>query len=156
MDERPSFSVDEMLGSLARWLRIMGYDAVYHRDEDDTEIVDFAMREGRYLLTRDRELAARAGEDGLYIDDDDVMEQLSQVSEEFDLSLDESMTRCTVCNGPLEVLGREEVKDDVPEGALKENDRFYRCRRCGKLYWKGSHWTDIRAKLDSLGQSQSR
>ncbi len=148
--DRPRFSVDEMLGSLARWLRIMGYDAVYHRDQDDNEIVEFAGREGRYLLTRDRELAMRADETGLYITDDDVMEQLEQVSKRYALSLDETMTRCTVCNGQLEILETEEVRGEVPEGAMLNNDLFYRCTKCGKLYWKGSHWTDIRAKLASL------
>ncbi len=57
--DRPRFAVDEMLGTLARWLRVMGYDAVYEKDHNDDEIVDIAKREGRILLTRDRELAAR-------------------------------------------------------------------------------------------------
>jgi len=31
----PSFLLDGMLGNLARWLRIMGYDSVYLKDEKD-------------------------------------------------------------------------------------------------------------------------
>lgn len=150
MEDRPRFSADEMLGSLARWLRIMGYDTIYHKDQDDTEIVTQALEEGRYLLTRDRELALRAGKWGLYIEGDDIVGQLMQASKAFGLSLDESSTRCTLCNGELETLSPEEVGDEVPEGALSDNDEFYRCSNCGKLYWKGSHWIDIRAKLDAV------
>ena len=62
---RPRFSLDEMLGSLAKWLRIMGYDALYLRDLNDGEILRRAEEEGRILLTRDKELAHRAGEGGL-------------------------------------------------------------------------------------------
>jgi len=150
MPDRPAFSVDEMLGSLAKWLRIMGYDAVYHRDQTDNQIVEFAREEGRFLLTRDRELAVRAKGRGLYIVDDDVMQQLRQVSEEYGLILDESGTRCTLCNGRLEALGQDDVRGKIPEGALMSNSEFYRCVDCGKLYWKGTHWTDIRARLSSL------
>jgi len=150
---RPTFSVDEMLGTLARWLRILGYDAVYHRDQNDNQIVEFARAEGRLLLTRDRELAMRAGDRGLYVLDDDLIGQLKQVSEEYDLSLDETMTRCTVCNGQLDVIDPEDLEGEVPEGALRNNNLFYRCRDCGKIYWKGSHWKDIRARLDTINGS---
>ncbi|NYT11653.1 MAG: hypothetical protein GKC03_03765 [Methanomassiliicoccales archaeon] len=150
MADRPKFSVDEMLGSLARWLRIMGYDTIYHRDQSDTEIVNTAWEEGRFLLTRDKELAFRAGDGGLFIEDDDVMGQLKQVSKLLGLTLDESLTRCTMCNGELETLSPKEAEELVPEGALKNNDEFFRCMRCGKVYWKGTHWVDIRARLESV------
>jgi uncharacterized protein with PIN domain len=150
MADRPKFSVDEMLGSLARWLRIMGYDTIYHRDQSDTEIVNTAWEEGRFLLTRDKELAFRAGDEGLFIEDDDVVGQLKQVSKLLGLTLDESLTRCTMCNGELETLSPKEAEELVPEGALKNNDEFFRCMGCGKVYWKGTHWVDIRARLESV------
>jgi len=151
MDDRPLFSADEMLGSLARWLRIMGYDTRYFRDREDNEILETSQKEGRVLLTRDRELADRAGVGGLYVESDDLTEQLRQLSRVFSLQLDEERTRCTVCNSPLEEVGPEEVAGLVPEGALKNNDRFFRCTGCGKIYWKGSHWTNIRSRLRDIG-----
>jgi len=150
MADRPRFAVDVMLGSLARWLRIMGYDAAYQRNKDDNEIVGEARREGRIVLTRDRELAWRMGDHGLYIESDDPEEQLEQVCEAFALVLDESQTRCTVCNGELEVVPPSAVDSDVPEGALESNEEFYRCLRCGKIYWKGSHWKNIRERIASI------
>ena len=150
MTERPKFSVDEMLGSLARWLRIMGYDTVYHRDQSDTEIVNTASEQGRFLLTRDKELAFRAGDEGLFVVDDDVLGQLKQVVEALGLTLDESLTRCTICNGELETLPPQEAKELVPEGAFKNNDQFYRCSECGKIYWKGSHIKKILEILEPI------
>lgn len=156
MTERPRFAVDVMLGSLARWLRIMGYDAAYQRDKDDSEILEGARREGRIVLTRDKELAWRMGDDGIYVESDDPMEQLDQVSEAFGLSLDESHTRCTVCNGELEAVDPSEIDSSVPPGALESNDEFYRCLRCGKVYWRGSHWTNIRERIASIEESRAR
>jgi len=156
MTDRPKFSVDEMLGSLARWLRIMGYDTIYHRDQSDTEIVNTALEEGRFLLTRDKELTFRAGDAGLFIEDDEVIGQLKQVSKVLGLTLDESLTRCTMCNGELETIPLHEAKELVPEGALKNNDEFYRCVGCGKVYWKGSHWLDIRARLELVDRVDAK
>jgi len=154
---RPSFIADEMLGSLARWLRIMGYDTVYAKDRGDNAILEAAKEEGRYLLTRDKELAARMGEIGVYVVSDDLDAQLQQVAKRFELTADDSLVRCTVCNGELEVVDAERARGSVPEGALAANSVFFVCKNCGKFYWRGTHWINIRKKLESLSQqNQSR
>ncbi len=153
-DPKLRFAADEMLGSLARWLRIMGYDTTYEKDMDDTEILRIANAEDRILLTRDRDLVRRAKGRGLYIESDELSRQLSQVFQRFGLVMDESRTRCTVCNGVLEVVRPDEVRGDVPDGALECNDEFYRCTKCGKIYWKGSHWDNILGRLSSLDSNK--
>ena len=140
------FIADEMLGSLARWLRIFGQDTLYMRDVDDDEIVALGRRERRVVLTRDKELATRMGDLGVLVESDDLLEQMAQVVERFDIDM-EGESRCTMCNGELETLGRDEVSGLVPEGTLEHNSHFYRCLECGKVYWKGSHWEDIREKV---------
>ena len=147
---RPRFTADEMLGSLARWLRLMGYDTSYERDSTDTEILGRARLEGRILLTRDKKLAERAKGQGLYISVRDLDDQLRQVILEFGLTFDEDLSRCTACNGELTVVSKEEASKGVPDGALRSNELFYRCRSCGKYYWKGSHWKNIRKKMEEL------
>jgi uncharacterized protein with PIN domain len=155
-DERPKFVADEMLGSLSRWLRIMGYDTAYEKDMEDMEILRLAEREKRMLLTRDKDLVRRARKSGFLVEDDDLSAQLRQVSDALDLKLDESLTRCTLCNGGLEIVSPEAVRDRVPIGALESNDEFYRCRKCGKIYWKGSHWDNILVRLSSLDPETDR
>ncbi len=156
-DARPSFVADEMLGSLARWLRIMGYDTLYAKDQGDNAILERSRTDGRYLLTRDKELAMRMGEKGIYISSDDLDGQLGQVTKRFGLAPDDSLVRCTVCNGELEVVDVERARGSVPEGALAANSVFFVCKSCGKFYWRGTHWINIRKKLESLAeQNQSR
>jgi hypothetical protein len=151
MPARPRFSADEMLGSLARWLRIMGYDTTYEKGRGDNEILASSRSEGRVLLTRDEELAQRGAPSSLYVRSDDLDEQLRQVASAFGLAADEAMARCTVCNGELDLLPREEAEGRVPLGALESNEEFFRCDSCGKVYWKGSHWDNIRRRLEGLG-----
>jgi len=139
-----------MLGSLARWLRIMGYDTTYEKDRGDNEILRSSKEDGRILLTRDEELAGRGAPSSLYIQSDDVDEQLRQVSEAFGLVADEGMVRCTVCNGDLEPMAKERLTGKVPEGALSIHEEFFMCKSCGKVYWKGSHWNNIRKRLAAL------
>jgi uncharacterized protein len=141
-----------MLGSLARWLRLMGYDTWYERDSSDTNILRRALLDGRILLTRDKKLAERAKDKGLYIEGRDQDDQIRQVILAFDLVFDEQLSRCTVCNGELMLIGKEEASKGVPEGALRSNEQFFRCRSCGKYYWKGSHWNNIRKKMEVLAR----
>ncbi len=152
---RPKFAVDEMLGTLARWLRIMGYDATYEKGRTDDEIVDGANADGRILLTRDKELSARMGERGSHVASDQLEEQLRQVWRDFNLRPDQDLTRCTICNGELEPMPVEEAKDKVPEGVFLLNQEFFRCRSCGKIYWHGTHWLNIKKRLADLDPNQS-
>jgi uncharacterized protein len=149
---RPRFSADEMLGSLARWLRLMGYDTSYERDSDDSDILKRARLDDRTLLTRDKKLAERAKGRGMYLDALDPDDQIKQVILAFGLTFDEDLSRCTACNGELVIVGKEEASKGVPDGALRSNEQFYRCRSCGKFYWKGSHWKNIRKKMETLAR----
>lgn len=146
----PSFLLDGMLGSLARWLRILGYDTIYLRDVPDTELLQLLSSNERILLTRDRQLAARAGKRGLYIVDDQLEAQLTTVVKNFDLRLDHEPRRCTVCNGVLLPVERDSIKDRVGEGTWNGHQRFWRCDECGKVYWQGAHWKNIEKRMAAL------
>jgi uncharacterized protein with PIN domain len=149
-DARPRFWADEMLGSLARWLRIMGYDTVYERDRSDDHLLEAALGQGRVLLTRDIELAQRAAPRSLLIESRDLDEQLQQVRSAYGLKAQEELVRCTVCNGELRQVTKEEARGKVPDGSLEGNDEFFACSICGKMYWKGAHWRNIRKRLSGL------
>lgn len=142
---------DQMLGSLATWLRILGYDTAYVKEGDDGEIVARARGEGRVLLTRDKELAA-SYEPSLLLESTHVREQLESVLRELHLSVDwdRVLSRCTVCNRPVEAVDRESVRDEVPPRAYQEHERFWRCPSCGRVYWTGTHWDNMRRFIASL------
>ncbi|MEM2351064.1 MAG: Mut7-C RNAse domain-containing protein [Thermoproteota archaeon] len=146
------FLVDSMHGYVARWLRIMGYDTVYlNNSVKDNEAVRLAS-EGRILITSDIELAKRAEAQGVLV----VMvkglseqEVLRILVERFNLIFREDSLRCTVCNGELKTIGLNEVFSMigfVPRGV----EKFWKCKSCGKVYWKGSHWRNISRQISRL------
>ncbi len=146
----PSFLLDGMLGKLARWLRIAGFDSLYYRDKDDNELIQEALRSNRVLLTRDRELVKRATKRYahiLLIEPEDTISQLSQIKEVFDLTLEPSLSRCPVCNGGLVEESKENVSYRVPETSLNAFNEFWTCTECQKVYWKGTHWNKIQETL---------
>lgn len=145
---KPKFVADHMLGSLAKWLRMMGYDTVYDKKMDDKAIAATARSESRFVLTRDKELAKEPG--ALFVEADLLDAQLAAVKERFGLVFDESAIRCTACNGELLELPKEEAKESVPEGAFAANEKFWKCAGCGKVYWRGSHWLGIMDRLKKL------
>jgi hypothetical protein len=142
------FVADHMLGSLARWLRIMGYDTVYDKSLDDPGIANLARAESRFILTRDRELAKEPG--ALMIEADDLDLQLKAIAEKYGLKFHDDLIRCSACNGELADLDKAQAKESVPEGALENNEKFWKCSKCGKVYWKGTHWHGIMDRFRRL------
>lgn len=144
----PRFVADHMLGSLARWLRMMGYDTAYDKALDDPAIARLARAESRFVLTRDRELAKEAG--SLLIEVDDLDSQLKIVASKYGLKFHDDLIRCSSCNGDLVDFPKDQAKDSVPEGAYAVNEKFWKCSKCGKVYWKGTHWHGIMERLQRL------
>jgi uncharacterized protein len=147
MEETPArFVVDVMLGSLARWLRRLGYDADYANQRTDAELVRIARAEDRTLLTRDQALATRRGIRALLVESQSLDEQLAQVKSAFPLPPG-SPGRCAECNTPLESVTPDEVTGQVPAYIHRQHSHFQRCPGCGRIYWPGSHWEAIQARL---------
>ena len=144
----PRFVADHMLGSLARWLRMMGYDTVYDKSMDDPELVKFARAENRFILTRDKELAKEPG--SLLLEKDDLDSQLEATGARFGLHFMQDRIRCSTCNGELLDFPKADAKDKVPEGAWQVNEKFWKCSKCEKIYWMGSHWNGITERLKKL------
>jgi len=143
----PKLLVDGMLGRLAKWLRILGYDTAYDSRLDDNELVRRARAEGRWLLTRDGELAGRRGVHSLLIDSGHLASQLAQVRSELGQAKGGPFSRCPVCNTRLEKVSPEDIKSRVPKFILRIHRRFRRCPSCDRIYWPGSHWKRMRKRV---------
>ena len=147
---RPKFLCDAMLGSLARWLRFFGYDTLFFAPGiADGELAARARFDGRWLLTRDRELAA-VGPRSMLVRSEALDAQLVEVMTRLGLrpgaTLDQA--RCGECNGDLEAATRDQVADDVPPYVLATAARFRRCTGCGRVYWPGTHTGRILRKME--------
>jgi hypothetical protein len=141
-----------MLGKLAKWLRILGYDTLYYQFIDDNTLIRNALIMNRTLLTRDEEAFQKfESQDKLFIRSAGVMEQLKQVIEEMGLDVESQLlTRCVLCNAVLTPLDKGSVKDLVPEYVFKTQQNFSFCNLCKKVYWKGTHRTKMIEKLKNL------
>ena len=141
-EKTPEFVVDAMLGRLARWLRILGFDTWYFREIDDRALLRLHAESGRILLTRDTRLV-QCREVGLYVlvRYDGWQDQLRQVVEALSLDVrpESMLTRCLLCNRPLEKLVREDVHGRVPDYVAGTTSAFRGCRSCDKVYWAGTH-----------------
>lgn len=140
---------DHMLGSLARWLRFMGYDTAYPEPTSDRQLIDRARSEGRVLLTRDKELAGRVS-DAVRIRSDDLEEQIREVAAVLPLRLVDPLSRCSLCNTVLVAVSREAVEGFVPAGIHSRHETFWHCPSCKRVYWQGSHWDKMIERLNDL------
>jgi uncharacterized protein with PIN domain len=137
-----AFILDVHLGKLARLLRMLGFDTLYRRDYEDSEIVRISVQAHRIILTRDRGLLKRgAVTHGYWIRSTEPIVQAREVVRRFDLSAQvKPLSRCIPCNGIIEKVDKEAVIAQLPPGTAAWYDTFYRCPDCGQLYWPGSHY----------------
>lgn len=147
------FVVDVHLGTLARRLRLLGFDTLYRNDYRDPEIIAIAMRERRIVLTRDRGiLRNRCVTHGYLVRSTNPTEQLREVLERFDLREQLSpFTRCLRCNGGISPVARERIEHLLEPLTKGHHDEFYRCSDCGHVYWKGSHYQRLLAVVADSG-----
>ena len=138
----PRFIADVHLGSLARHLRLLGFDTTWERDLDDETIIDTAARERRIILTRDKGILKNGRvTHGHWLRSTDASVQLEEVIHALDLARNiHPYTRCMECNGELEPIERSEAGPSVPLQVFLVYRDFKRCTRCRRVYWKGSHF----------------
>jgi len=150
------FVADCMLGKLAKWLKILGFDTAYFSKIEDENLLVFAQNESRVLLTRDNELIRKAKNvPTLFINSEKWSEQIQQVLKEFNLfGKTKPNSRCIECNTVLRSLPKERAKNLVTPFIYKNADVFSLCPECGRVFWKGTHQNDMEEKITKILGSQ--
>jgi len=145
---------DHMLGSLAKWLRIFGFDTLYpDATMNDDSVLQIAYQEQRLLISRDKELLIRAKKaliPILEIRTTDLTEQLQQVLKVIPLNEEKILTRCTICNTLLRSIEKEGIKEQIPEKVYITKNEFWICPVCSKYYWMGTHYENMREKINAF------
>jgi len=146
------FIADAMLGRLAKWLRLLGYDVLYYPAIDDRQVIKISREQERTILTRDtRMLQCKAVRDAVFIRSDRIAGQLLEMKNILKVNGPDPGERCTVCNNRLAaVTDRAEIKDLVPDYVYHNFNSFMRCSFCGKIYWEGSHYKNILGRAGEI------
>ncbi len=150
------FTCDCMLGSLSRNLRMLGFDTIFSRCADLQKTLCDAARQGRILITRRSALAhGDAPVPVCFIAHDRVQDQVIQVLRAHSITPDRlhPFTRCVVCNRPLNPVDKQKAAGKVPEYIFNTEDSFSECSSCGRIYWRGTHYSNMQKKIEDLFSS---
>jgi hypothetical protein len=151
----PRFLADAHLGRLARYLRLLGFDTLFHNDLGDAALARLAAEQGRILLTRDRGLLMRREvTHGGFVRSRRPPEQLQEVLRRWDLfSLIRPFSRCTLCNAPVAVVDKAAVAARLPPASRRHYDAFWQCQGCGQLYWRGGHYRRLQRLVEQAADA---
>ena len=146
------FIVTKEAGKLARWLRILGYDTIYYTGIDKGRLIIEALRDGRIIITRSKGSFGVLKTKTVHVCGNEVSAQLKEVLRTLSLSVDKKkmFSRCAFCNHALCVVEKHTVERQVPSFVFQTHDVFRRCPACGKVYWEGTHWGNIRETIEKI------
>jgi hypothetical protein len=135
----------------------MGYDTVFPKENGDNELVHIALRENRVLVTRNAGIALRLvvrleQMSVALTEKDDLRSQLKQLLQDLELDLSGGFSLCVCCNEPLHSIDKQDVVDLLPPYVLLTQPKFCECLECRRVYWLGTHWTNMKTELSQVPQ----
>ena len=147
-----SFAVDKSLGTLAKWLRILGYDTICEPEGSGRKFYA-RLEDYRILITRSKKIQKMWGfHNHVFITSNLLVEQLKQVVDQ--IGIDRGDTRpfsiCIHCNLPIGKVDKSDVYGLVPDYIWETHDVFNRCRQCKRIYWSGSHAERSMERIEKL------
>lgn len=147
------FVADAHLGGLARLLRMAGFDTLYDNHIDDAEVAAHSERDGRIVLTRDRDLLKRrAVTHGCYIRNIKAEKQLVELVDRLDMAASSRpFSLCLRCNAPMREVDKAVVWDRLPEKVREMHEYFQTCDVCQGVFWRGTHWQRMVRVLEAAG-----
>ena len=146
------FILDVHLGTLTRYLRMLGFDAKYENNYNDDEIVNISSKEKRTILTRDKGILKRNNvTHGYWIRNTTPELQLKEVVDRFHLKKQiHEFERCLECNSKLEKINKEIIIDKLPLKVKEKQNNFWYCGNCDKIYWQGTHYEKMKNIINKL------
>jgi uncharacterized protein len=156
LDNEGCFILDNHLGQLATYLRMLGFDCQYRNDYQDDELARISIEQGRVLLTRDRRLLMRKEiRRGYCIHQTDPRLQTAELLRRFKLfGQVKPFRRCLRCNSPLQPVAKQEILERLEPLTMRYYDEFHLCPSCNQIYWKGSHFEHMQQMILELAAQQ--
>jgi uncharacterized protein with PIN domain len=146
------FICDAHLGKLVKLLRLCGFDSLCDAELDDADIIELALQDKRIILTRDKQLLKnKKVSHGYWIRSTESYEQLKEVLLKFDLKRKTTpFTRCMECNGEIHQVSKSDILDKLETNTRRYYRKFMECPDCGRLYWNGSHYNNMKKRLKTI------
>lgn len=148
------FLLTSELGRLAKWLRILGYDSAYIRENNHASLIIKALRESRIIISRNSHLGRSGGIKIALLKAENLKEQLKELGTKLPLATGQEnmFSRCVVCNEQLAAMEKKHIKERVPEYVYQTHDDFFACPQCRRVYWQGTHWGNVSKILEELAR----
>ncbi len=146
------FILTKELGRLVSWLRILGFDTIYFKQDNSAALMIEALRDNRIIVTRNRHLPVSRGVRIVLIRAEKIKEQIAEALKELGIQLGscKMFSRCIICNKGLVDIDRDNAKGRVPEYVFDSHEKFIGCPECGRIYWQGTHWGNITKTLEEI------
>jgi uncharacterized protein len=148
----PKFVIDVHLGTLAKYLRLLGFDTLYRNNFEDAEIIELSVSEQRIILTRDL-LILKNGRvtHGYFVRETNPKKQITEIVMRFDLKNQfNPFSLCLDCNGRIMKVEKINIDKKLKPNTRKTFQEFYQCGSCKKVYWKGSHYEKLMKMVEGL------
>lgn len=147
---RIEFICDSMFGKLVKWLRMAGYSAVYIKNNERKSFFEnFYLKENQFFITSDTKILKKDLKI-FYLTEENVFCQFKILKEKFKLNFENAFTVCMECNFYLHKVNKEDVKEKIPEYVFKKFNEFFKCEKCKRIYWRGSHFNMMQKKIKEL------
>ena len=154
----PTFFVDAMLGNIARKLRLMGFDSKYEHDIDDDDLINLAKKDNRIIISRDENLVKKAlklGIKSIFLEKNQETKQFQEIIDKLDLKkieINGEKARCPLCNFETIPVNKNKISNIVPKKVLDQNEKFWKCTNCSKIFWEGSHIDNLQKFVSELNE----
>ncbi len=143
---RHKFIADINLGNIVKYMRILGFDLYYDSLLSTREIIEISKRENRVILTKSRKLLKfKDVTHGIFIRPGTTTEQIKRIIDCLDIKDNiKPFSRCLRCNTLLKSVLKEKILDRIPPKTKEFYDEYVQCRSCDKIYWKGTHFINMK------------
>lgn len=148
------FILSKELGKLATWLRILGFDSVYYKQDRISSLIILALKEDRVILTRNHYLPKHTGIRIIVVDSERVNAQLKEVLKALNIKANKDImfSRCVICNILLSSIEKTKIESKVPEYVFATQEKFLTCEVCNRIYWKGTHWGNVEEIIEGISR----
>jgi len=149
---RNKFIADIDLGDIVKYMRALGFDTYYDVLFSSREIIDISKTENRIILTKSRKLLKfKEVSHGIFIHPGTTIEQTRRIIDYLDIKDDiKPFSRCLRCNSLLCAVRKEKIIDRIPPKTMELCDEYVHCQSCDKIYWKGTHFINMKRVLKQI------